>query len=179
VPYNYNSTSRSLLGEANGYQHLFEVARGTAEDTSVLTWLQDCSFHSWTSNAEQGELIFAQTGGNDPAMNLRTENCVILRRRAASTLFASVYETHGMFDESSERCFGANNQVTSIKTIVNNAQHSVVEVSYVFAGQPHALRVCVNNDENHNATTPSTVDAQKHISWVGPIAIQQIEGSHS
>ncbi|TXR51359.1 heparinase II/III domain-containing protein [Reinekea thalattae] len=168
--YTSSLTERKALGKANGYQHLLEKARGKTTDKTVVTWLQDQRFHSWVTSAEQGEVIFAQTGANDPSMNLRSEDCFILRQTGSKHLFAATYETHGLFDEGSERCFGAYGQVEAVTVLAHSDEASIVKVSYKAAGTLKALTVCVSNDETKDQNSSHSVSVgNETYSWTGYI----------
>jgi len=172
LQYQYHANQRNCLGDNYGYQHLFEKARATAEPTSQLTWLQDQCFHSWTTGTTAGEIIFAQTGANDPAMNLRTEDCVLLRTQASNHLFASTYETHGLFDEASESCFGALNQVQDVTVLHNDDNYSIVAVSYTKDAQIHRLCVCIANKLGNDAHMQHQISVNQRIfKWGGHFAV--------
>ncbi|WP_132701543.1 heparinase II/III domain-containing protein [Reinekea marinisedimentorum] len=159
---------RHVLGKANGYQHLFEKARGKTEDNAIVTWLQDQRFHSWITSGKDGQIIFAQTGANDPSMNLRSEDCFILRQFGSDHLFASVFETHGFFDEGSERCNGAYGQVKSIAVLSHSDDASVVEIKYTAQGVNKKVVVCVSNDAGKDENSSHEVKvAETTYQWTG------------
>ncbi|HEY0305885.1 MAG TPA: hypothetical protein VGC44_13015, partial [Longimicrobiales bacterium] len=74
------------------------------------------------------EVIFARTGAHDPNFNLIVEPMMILRRRAANNLFASVIEPHGYFNEAQERSEQARSIITDVRVIGSNTEASVIEV---------------------------------------------------
>ncbi|GLT15280.1 heparinase II/III domain-containing protein [Vibrio algivorus] len=128
------------LGDSDGYQHLWNVASGNVEGSSLVSWLHDSSYYSLVSAAPTGsQVIFARTGANDPDFNLRSEPTLILRQKAKDHVFASVLETHGYFNESIEASVGARGLVEAVQVIGHNATGTVVEISlttgkkYVFA----------------------------------------------
>ncbi len=113
--FNYEANQEvSPLGDSLGYKHLWNLASGKASDTALVSWLQNNTYYTWlgtNSNAAQsnsaGEVFFTRTGANDPSFNLRSEPAFILRTKANSTLFASVLETHGYFNEEFEQSVNA------------------------------------------------------------------------
>ena len=163
----------SVLGDANGYQHLMGTATGRITQPSRVTWLQGKRFNSWVNAATDGELVFAQLGGNDPAFNLRRDTTLILRQRGRNHLFASAFETHGHFDEPSERCHGARGVLTEIRVIGHDDQASVVELF----GQGLHFRLMVSNqpgvsDETQHSVTFGGVT----YSWTGFFSLQAVAG---
>lgn len=128
----------STLGDDFGYQHLWHVATGEAKQTALVSWLQNNSYYTWLgtcSNAlvnEQkscGEVIFTRTGANDPSFNLRSEPAFILRSKGETTLFASVLESHGYFNEEFEQSVNARGAVQDIRVIGHTPEGSVVEIT--------------------------------------------------
>ncbi|MGR5489151.1 heparinase II/III domain-containing protein, partial [Vibrio alfacsensis] len=73
----------NVLSEELGYRHLWNVAQGDANETALVSWLQEDSYYTWlgTSSNDNGEVIFTRTGANDPSFNLRSEQSFILRTK--------------------------------------------------------------------------------------------------
>ncbi len=164
----YCGDRRDLLGPDNGYQHLFQVAKGRAPDCLRLTWLQRRSFHTWVSAAAEAELIFAQTGANDPQFNLRREDCLLLRKRGREVLFASAFETHGDFDEASEYCQDCSGRLQTIEVLNHTAQGSVVRLS----GKDIDIGIMVSNLAEVTPATPCSVEAGgETYRWQGFFAV--------
>ncbi|HDG1669071.1 TPA: heparinase II/III family protein [Kluyvera ascorbata] len=138
-------TTRSPLGDAHGYQHLWRCANAhiPAFESSQLSWLQRDRFYTLTSVIPQkGELIIARTGASDPAFNLREEPTWILRTEAQNTLFANVLECHGEFDESREISRQARGSVARI-TIEEHSPEQIALLIHFHQGKP--CRVTVDN----------------------------------
>lgn len=173
VPVQYNSRQWSVLGEAAGYQHLMGVAQGEVQQPSRLTWLQGGRFNTWLSAATSGELVFAQLGANDAAFNLRRESTLILRQRGRDHLFASAFETHGLFDEPTERCHGARGVLTELRILGHDHQGSVVEL----IGTGLHLRLMVSNQPDVGPDTAHAVtfDGVTHR-WTGAFHCQDLVG---
>ncbi|MDR9831489.1 heparinase II/III family protein [Vibrio sp. FNV 38] len=119
------------LGQKDGYQHLWKVGSGEVSETALVSWLQDNSYNTWlgTSSNSNGEVIFTRTGANDPSFNLRSEPAFMLRSSGESTLFASVLETHGYFNEEFEQSVNARGQVTNIRILGHTDIGSAVEIT--------------------------------------------------
>ena len=135
-----------------------------------MTWLQGQSFYTWLSAASSNEtLFFTRTGANDPDFNLRSEAGLILRRDAKDSLFASVVETHGFFNESTEECRGATGKVHTVKVIGFNEDATVVEI----IGDDIALTVMVNNRADVTEQSQMTVEfAGQSYSWMGNFLVE-------
>lgn len=130
---NFNYTSfveLEPLGHDNGYQHLWKRAAGKAPKSTLISWLQGNSYYSWhgTSSNDNDDVIFTVVGAADPSSNLRNDTGFTLRSEGGTTLFASVLETHGYFNEEFEQSTNARGQVSAINIIGHNDVGSVVEI---------------------------------------------------
>ncbi|MCG9656469.1 heparinase II/III domain-containing protein [Vibrio mediterranei] len=162
----------NVLSEELGYRHLWNVEQGDANETALVSWLQEDSYYTWlgTSSNDNGEVIFTRTGANDPSFNLRSEQSFILRTKGEDTLFASVLETHGYFNEEFEQSVSARGSVKNIQVVGHNAQASVVEIetetsrfTLMVSNNPQVTKDTINNAEI----------AGKTYSWIGCFAIEQ------
>lgn len=154
------------LGDQFGYQHLWRVADGNVDGTALVSWLQNNTYYTWlgASSNGNGEVIFTQTGANDPSFNLRSEPAFILRSKGPSTLFASVLETHGYFNEEFEQSVNARGQVQDVRVIANTDVGSVVEIETAQS----VITFMVSNElpvtEN---STHQVSNNEKTYSWTG------------
>lgn len=160
----------STLGDDFGYQHLWKVASGKVQDTALVSWLQNNTYYTWlgtSSSAKQNgdnEVIFTRTGANDPSFNLRSEPAFILRSKGESTLFASVLETHGYFNEEFEQSVNARGQVKDIRIVGYNAVGSIVEITT----EKSRVTVMISNVLGADDQTPHQVELNgKTYSWNG------------
>ncbi|EGQ7761024.1 heparinase II/III family protein [Vibrio sp. Vb5032] len=160
----------STLGDDFGYQHLWKVASGKVQDTALVSWLQNNTYYTWlgtSSSAKQNgdnEVIFTRTGANDPSFNLRSEPAFILRSKGESTLFASVLETHGYFNEEFEQSVNARGQVKDIRVVGYNAVGSIVEITT----EKSLVTVMISNVLGADDQTPHQVELNgKTYSWNG------------
>ncbi|HHX8533227.1 TPA: heparinase II/III domain-containing protein [Vibrio alginolyticus] len=160
----------STLGDDFGYQHLWKVASGKVQDTALVSWLQNNTYYTWlgtSSSAKQNgdnEVIFTRTGANDPSFNLRSEPAFILRSKGESTLFASVLETHGYFNEEFEQSVNARGQVKDIRVVGYNAVGSIVEITT----EKSLVTVMISNVLGADDQTPHQVEMNgKTYSWNG------------
>ncbi|ENM8379247.1 heparinase II/III domain-containing protein [Vibrio alginolyticus] len=165
----------STLGDDFGYQHLWKVASGTVQDTALVSWLQNNTYYTWLGtsssakaivdeNTRDNEVIFTRTGANDPSFNLRSEPAFILRSKGESTLFASVLETHGYFNEEFEQSVNARGQVKDIRVVGYNAVGSIVEITT----EKSLVTVMISNVLGADDQTPHQVEMNgKTYSWNG------------
>ncbi|MHA2713717.1 heparinase II/III domain-containing protein [Vibrio owensii] len=160
----------NTLGDDFGYQHLWKVASGKVQDTALVSWLQNNTYYTWlgtSSSAKQNgnnEVIFTRTGANDPSFNLRSEPAFILRSKSESTLFASVLETHGYFNEEFEQSVNARGQVKDIRVVGYNAVGSIVEITT----EKSLVTVMISNVLGADDQTPHQVELNgKTYSWNG------------
>jgi oligo-alginate lyase len=169
LPVVYNDTQWSVLGEAHGYQHLMGVARAEVTQPSSLTWLQGERFNTWLTAASSGELVFAQLGANDPAFNLRRESTLILRQLGRNHLFASAFETHGLFHEPSERCFGARGVLRELRILGHDDQGSVLEL---IGTELHLLLMVSNRPDVKPDTVHELSFGGLSFRWTGYFSCQ-------
>ncbi|AXT72989.1 heparinase II/III family protein [Vibrio sp. dhg] len=165
----------STLGEHFGYQHLWKVASGKVQDAALVSWLQGNTYYTWlgtSSNAQSSndnEVIFTRTGANDPSFNLRSEPAFILRSQGESTLFASVLETHGYFNEEFEQSVNARGQVKDIHVVGYNTVGSIVEITTANS----LVTVMISNVLGADEQTPHQVEINgKTYSWNGFYALE-------
>ncbi|MCQ9073659.1 heparinase II/III domain-containing protein [Vibrio harveyi] len=160
----------NTLGDDFGYQHLWKVASGKTQDIALVSWLQNNTYYTWlgtSSSAKQNgdnEVIFTRTGANDPSFNLRSEPAFILRSKGESTLFASVLETHGYFNEEFEQSVNARGQVKDIRVVGYNDIGSIVEITT----EKSLVTVMISNVLGADDQTPHQVELNgKTYSWNG------------
>ncbi len=114
-------------------------------------------------------MLFTQLGANDPEFNLRNDPSFILRRKATeSTLFFSVVEAHGSYSPVSEIAKNASSSIREIKTLLDNENYTVVQISPT-KGQ--VLMVCLSN-QNADPKESHQINLKgKSYQWVGPYII--------
>ncbi|WP_254312973.1 heparinase II/III domain-containing protein [Rahnella aceris] len=133
------------LGEDHGYQHLWDCARAdiAAGDSALFSWLDGDSYRTLVSAfPDGGELIVARTGASDPNFNLRNEPALLLRTRGTNAIFASVFETHGYFDEASETSLDARGKVERVSVVSHDDVQT--ELNIYFAAN-RTLNVRISN----------------------------------
>ena len=162
------------LGSKDGYQHLWHVATGAAKETALVSWLQNNSYYTWlgtSSNAASGscgDVTFTRSGANDPSFNLRSEPGFMLRSQGDTTLFASVVETHGFFNEEFEQSVNARGQVSNIRVIGHNDSGSVVEITTGAS----VVTLMVSNQADCTDTTAHHLEFNgQSYSWSGTFSL--------
>lgn len=164
----------TTLGDNFGYQHLWKVASGQVQDTALVSWLQNNTYYTWlgTSSNSDNEVIFTRTGANDPSFNLRSEPAFILRSKGGSSLFASVLETHGYFNEEFEQSVNARGKVKDIRIVGYSAIGSIIEITT----EKSLVTVMISNVLGANDQTPHQVELHgKTYSWNGFYSLEVTE----
>jgi hypothetical protein len=165
VAYKAFDSVRTRLGFSNGYEHLWKQAQGRAAGSVVFTWLQGDRYYSMISAADSStSVLFTQIGAGDPDFNLRNEPGIMLRRNAASTVFATVIEPHGFFDPVNEISIKATGRVTEIKVLESTVDATVVEIGGT--GPLHWFFAVINGEPSPDATH-SIIVGGKTFSWKG------------
>ncbi|MEZ0471470.1 alginate lyase family protein [Luteimonas sp. C3_2_a3] len=112
-----NIEERPVLGEANGYQHLWVDADSEASDrTRSLTWLLDGRFYTYRFGASAPtRALLVESGANDPEFNLRREPALVRRMDGRTdAAFFSVLEPHGAYDGTAETVHGADSRIRGV-----------------------------------------------------------------
>ncbi len=158
--------TRSPLGYKNGYEYLWKVAASKAvEGLSQVTFLLDSRFYSVTSSVPKNtEVIFTETGANDPNFNLRREPGFILRsRKADGVSYASVIEPHGEYNGTVEYTLESYSRVKSVKHFENGGDELILVETK--AGEVVGLGISGDADKANE----HSIDALgKTYSWNGP-----------
>jgi hypothetical protein len=167
------TAERRALGTRYGYEHLWGEASGRTDSTVRLTWLDGNRYYSATTSGAPGtEVLLARTGAADPSFNLIVEPLMIVRRRAADHVFASVIEPHGYWNEMEERSVDARGSIEGVRVVGASSEGTVVEV----AGK-NGLRwtVMVANGPASGTARRSVTFGGRTYSWTGNFAV---EGLH-
>ena len=160
-----NASTLCALGQDHGYQHLWKVAEGKIEKGSSVTWLHDNSYYTMsTSGCAGAEVIFAQIGANDPDFNLRSEPVFIHRQKGANHVFASVLETHGYFNESTEESVSARGQVKVVEVVQDDDCATVVRL--VTDDATHLFAVSNKANVSEDTAHSLVIDGVKY-EWKG------------
>ncbi len=172
-PYEKALATMNVLGDTDGYRHLWKQAwgRNAQSGTSCFTWIQGDHFYSLsTATTPDSEMVFAQTGANDPDFNLRTEKAYIVREQAKRdhTFFSSL-ETHGTYDLQVEQSDNLTASCRGVRLLCDTPDHTVALAEYEGG---HRVVLCVANraagaDRRHEVAT-----SEGTFVWSGPYDIR-------
>ncbi|MEO1409227.1 MAG: heparinase II/III family protein [Bacteroidota bacterium] len=170
----YVSSTQRLapLGTAHGYQHLWREATASPGGQSAqMSWLSHGKFFTLTTATQaQDEWILARGGANDPHFNLRHDPVFIQRRRARSTTFVSVVESHGRYDPVSEIPQNPFSGLHSVTLLHDTETHTVVQIQ-TLAGEYWTLALA-NADAAPESPHRVEVDGEV-LHWRGPYLLQK------
>lgn len=165
------ATERKILGQKNGYQHLWKEAEGNPKDGAVITWWNKKRFYSLINSADSSaQILFARIGGSDPNFNLRNEPAIIIRKTAKDYTFASVIEPHGIFDPTLEFTKDSYSTIEKVSIVFDDDNYTIVKISGKKSIKWTLMISNNNSDENKNH---SVEFAGEKYSWRGPIFIQK------
>jgi len=165
-PLQASTRSMSALGEANGYQHLWLRAKADVGKGELfqVTWLNDNRFYTYSVLAEQAmEVLFTETGANDPDFNLRTETAIILRVKDRTDFtFISLLEPHGEYNGSKEFTTASASNIAAIKHFSENKTDVIRVVNRAGSAVLLGLSLTADSDRTH------TVQAgDVNLEWSG------------
>ena len=172
-PYEKAGSTMTALGESEGYRHLWKQAWGrpTQSGTSCFTWIEGDRFYSLsTATTPDSELVFAQTGANDPDFNLRTEKVYMVREqgRGDHTFFSSL-ETHGTYDLQVEQSDNLASSCRGVRLLCDTPDYTVALAEY--EGGHHVV-LCVANRTTDAAERHKVKTSEGTFSWTGPYDIR-------
>lgn len=160
-----NVAARPVLGREHGYQHLWVDAIGApSSDKNYVTWLNDGRFYTYRVVPPSGaQMIFAESGANDPNFNLRREPVLIQRvTKASNVTFVSLLEPHGRHDGANETTVGSQSGVRALRH-TRTADADVVHIELA-DGRNTILAIADAADGN---ATHSVNIAGRSLSWQG------------
>lgn len=160
----------SPLGDGIGYKHLWRLGSGKIDaGQGLFSWLQGQSYYSviFSANAPT-EFIFTRIGANDPNFNLRAESGMAIRTRGQNVSYATVVETHGYFEESTETSRNARGQVRAVSVLHEDDTFTVLRLT------GNDRNWLVGMAHHDSGTDTHTVDIGGHsFTWQGAVAIER------
>lgn len=162
-----NATTRPVLGKANGYQHLWvDATASLADGDPRVTWMTGGRFYTYRMASPAGtQLLFVESGANDPDFNLRREPALLQRLDGArEATFVGLLEPHGSYDAGSELTVDTGSQVKTL-THARAGDNDIVTVTYL-DGRTTILAIA--DDASDGATHRATIDGRTQ-SWTGPV----------
>ena len=148
-PYEKALTQLEVMGEKQGYEHLWREAWGknTTSNTTTFTWLQRDKFYSLsTATTPETELYMVRAGANDPDYHLRSEGAFLVREKGRTNhTFATALETHGTYDLQVEQSANLTASCREVKVLYDTPEATIVRVSFK-EGQQVTLCVAWEGD---------------------------------
>jgi hypothetical protein len=165
--YEAEMTGLKTLGEGHGYQHLWKEAAGKSEDESIqMTWFGNRRFYTLTSAVSASDdLIFARGGANDPEFNLRHDPVFIQRRKANSTVFFNIIESHGRYNPVSEIPLSPFSGIDKAEILLDTDAYTVVRLRHK-TGKTWLLAIAnqdADNGRRHNDKLERCLSSFKQI----------------
>lgn len=169
--YQAATTTKGLMGDKNGYQHLWKDAEADVNSTSQFTWWQGTRFYTITSNTEVGDkFYFTEIGGADPNFNLRNEHGFIIRKKGKEKIFASIIEPHGVFNPTLEFTKDSHSSFNNIEVEYDNEEYTIIKLT---GKNKINWTLMISNNNADIKTEHSLIAAGKEYKWTGPIEIKK------
>jgi hypothetical protein len=153
------TTTQTVLGDKNGYQHLWLQAKGNVSaELAQVTWLKDETFYTHSTVAKKEgvhQLLMTRIGANDPNFNLIAKQALINRIGSASNhQFLSVLEVHGEYNGSKEFTVNSKSQLSDLENISEQVnQQNVVVIKISFAPDLTYLLAVAEEAAGENSKT--------------------------
>ncbi|KUK78830.1 MAG: Heparinase II/III family protein [Proteiniphilum acetatigenes] len=162
------------LGNAFGYQHIWNEAEARPEASGWVSWLSGHRFYTWVfSGTPDSKFYFGRTAANDPNFNLRTEPLFVLRQTGQDHVFASVIEPHGYFSEAAEVSRNAYSTIRAIKVIGHNDTGTVI---HILGDRDLEWLATVYNGENPDPQAEHSVRFRgETFNWTGNYSLSKIK----
>lgn len=178
--YQAATTKLSPLGEKYGYQHLWVEGEGKAEEQgNQLTWFlhqgngagqTSGKFFTITTSAEaEDKVILARIGANDPDFNLRHDPVFMQRRKASSTVFASVVESHGKYNPVSEIPSSPFSGTKYVEVLYDSDEYTVIQITH--ETNKVWILALANKDASKDRQHQLKLKGEK-INWQGPFCLK-------
>ena len=156
-----------ILGNTNGYQHLYEEASSIANGENIkLNWLLNNRFYTYSAvTSNNDEIIMARIGANDPEFNLRHEPTVILRKKnTKNAVFVSTIESHGKYSPVSELAVNAYSNIKRIEVVLDSKTYTAIQI---VTNNDKTTVFVISNQNNDKETTHKLEINNNEISWKG------------
>lgn len=162
------ATNRSLLGDKNGYQHLWVEAKGkTNQGKAATTWLNGNRFYTLTTMTEKNTEIFLnRIGGSDPDFNLRNEPCLMLRQKGVENYtFVSAIEAHGEYNPQLEYTLTPYTNIKDIQAIIDTKEYTIIKIT---TNNDKVITLCLANENN----TPDATHKIASYRWTNVCEVE-------
>ncbi|MEL7446492.1 MAG: alginate lyase family protein [Pseudomonadota bacterium] len=169
--------ARPVLGDANGYQHIWMDAEAQLpEGKGALTWILDGRFYTYRFAGNGKTTVgLGESGANDPDFNLRREPLILLRAiREGRASFASIIEAHGRYDGASEQTVASRSRISDLSHIRDGA-NDIITLT-LKTGQRFAITISHNPDPDiaHSAALNGET-----LAWTGFAQVIALTGEEN
>lgn len=150
-PVEQHLAERPVLGKANGYQFLWLDAVGKPDATNgFVSWMLNDRFYTYRFVPPAGsQMLFVESGANDPNFNVRREPALIQRVAGVRDVdFVALLEPHGQHDGNAETTVGEESQVKMLEH-VSSTDGDLVRVVTV---KEHRIVLAVANSADPAAS---------------------------
>ncbi|MGI9345293.1 MAG: heparinase II/III domain-containing protein [Gammaproteobacteria bacterium] len=165
-PLKAETAVRKPFGSKNGYQHLWKVGQANPkQDLSQVTFLLNHRFYTVsTAIPAQTQVIFVETGAQDPNFNLRREPGFILRSpKRKGVSYVSVIEPHGEYNPRLEYTLNSHTQIKQIRQFQQGSE-LLIELETV---KGDTLMLALSDQTDPTKTHQVSWQGRK-IHWQGP-----------
>jgi hypothetical protein len=174
------TNSLNTLGKDHGYQHIWEEAKGkTKGETNQLTWFgyqgsgsgqkEGKLFTLTTATYAGDQLILGRAGADDPNFDLRNDPVFIQRRKGRNTVFASVVESHGIYDPVSEIPINPFPSIKSVTVIHDSREYTVINIT---SQKDKNWTLAIANEDVSNQRKHQLKIKKRNIEWQGSYMIK-------
>lgn len=160
-----------VLGEKQGYQHVWKEAEAKAENGEVrLSWFSDNKFYELTTLTQSNdELLLARLGANDPKFNLRRDAFFILRKKdKKDALFVSTIRSHGSYSPVSEIPINPYPDHIELKVLLDQRDYSIIEIK---TQNSSPMILMIANASNDPEQTHRLKLGERELSWKGSVSL--------
>ncbi len=162
------------MGNNDGYQHLWQEAQTDLKgDIFRFTWFNQKNFFTLHSVVQKGdEVLLTRIGANDPNFNLRRDPGLIHRRTGGNTTFASIYETHGKYNYSSEIPINSFTSIADLKVLYESANYVAIQFQ-LKSGEKYQFVCSLNEKKENSKHLIETING--YMKWTGVYTLIKID----
>lgn len=161
-------TKKEILGQKNGYQHLWvdAVSKGFANNQLVsFTFLENQRFYTVSTVVnDHSTIYFTQLGANDPNFNLRNERGMVIRNSGKKNqLSFTAIEQHGRYVSSQEYSRGSEPNINDMSIVYQDQDKAAFRYN---TGKHSILVLLCLNPEKVEDQKQVVIDGQE-LGWKG------------
>lgn len=159
-------TEMKVMGNANGYQHLWiESSANNLNGMASTCWMNDDRFYIWSFFPDKNsEFYFTRMGANDPNFNLRNEpGLMICQKKVKKHTFFSVLEMHGNNSPINEAVSGSKTLLESMDLIYEDENVTGIQLRFIDGG---SMVLLVSHAPNKNLNHEVKINGVSYA-WEG------------